>query len=463
LGEILGVLQSCAVSQSVVVFGLLFFLKHYRGFSLAVKTRKIVKKSVEQWQVRDESGTVFVAGGFEALKGWVVDGRVSPASEVSTDGNEWIPAVQLRELEMNCVIELEPASFYGPIHLSAMRGLIEAGSVPVDSAFYCRGLEKERSSELYEKGEELKQDLERVSAERELFSGQIKVLETEVAQYQRELGEKQAILEERTLTAQGEVSSLSELTSGLRLQVDALNKERDKLRVEIKALSKNKRAQVKLMKEREMLHQKQLKDVNVSCNLKIKNLILEHESAINKSRHQAVEEMLGLKDSNKALNQQIGDLQQAKSVLEEEFAEYKKLKQCSSSNDAADHKLIVLKNLFAEAALLLDEEDSGGDDESGSAQRNIEEPELIEYEEVSSGEVHVEKITPEKLKSNVHFQGASEKELPFMAKIKRKWTFGKEKNNINHGSMAELEALAQIELQRLSSSQDIASIFEQKK
>jgi len=416
---------------------------------------------VEQWQVRDESGTVFVADGFEALKGWVVDGRVSPVSEVSLDGDEWIPAVQLRELEMNCIVELEPGSFYGPIHQSAMRGLIEAGSVPADAAFYCRDLEressgeqlttedvvpdrygfvleklsvaeteisraeskvqrvsaelaallplysreKERGCELYEKVEGLKQDFERVSAERDLFSDQVKTHKAEVAQCQLKLSENQTILEERALSAQEAVSSLSELNSGLRLQVDALNQERDNFRVEIEVLSKNKQSQVKLMEERDMLHQEQIRDMDASCNLK----------------------------------------------------------QRSSSNDASTRKLVVLKNLFAEAVLLLDEDKPSGDDASGSTQRDPEESELIEYEEVSPGEVHVGKAAPGLLKSNPTLQEAHEKEVPFKAKVKRKWAFGRWKNNSNHGSLVELEARAQIELQRLSSSQDIASIFEPNK
>jgi len=102
---------------------------------LADKTKKI-GHAAAQWHVRDENGAVFGPVDFKALKSWVEDGRVSPASELSADGGRWVPAVQIRELEMNCVAEIEPGSFYGPIHRAAMRGLIAAGSISADAPIY---------------------------------------------------------------------------------------------------------------------------------------------------------------------------------------------------------------------------------------------------------------------------------------------------------------------------------------
>ena len=602
----------------MVIFQRLINLKDYRGFSLAVKTKKIGKAAADQWHVRDENGGVFGPVDFSALKSWVKDGRVSPASEVSADGERWVLAVSVPEFEMNCVAEIEPGSFYGPIHRSAMRGLIAAGSISAEAVVYCKNLESEKaerppslvgvsqeehaaaldkltgietekraveaklqsvSSELaalivsYESEkrggseltgvvEGLRQEVERVKGDGEEYQSLIKLLQGEgdeqktqikllqsagddyraqitslqgegdeqkaqikllqnegddyraqitslqgeggeqkaqikllqsegddskalinslqgeVEAYKRELVESRSVSDEVTLKYQSEIFALNELNGGLKVQIGGVNAELDDFKVEIEALRKSNRDQLKLLEDRDRLYEAELKERESSCSLKIDNVILEHESAINRIKHQSIEEIHSLQESNtnlqggvKSLNKEIKYLQDGNLVLKEEFVQYEKLKSRSGSNDAAQRKLIVLKNLFAEAAMLLEGVEREREDVPQSSfnesPAEVLEPELLDYEEVMPDEVETEKRAPavvaEPVKKKINRKSTAKQGEAPKPKGEKKWPFGRGKKSVGHDSLAELEAQAQIELQRLSSSQGISAIFDKKK
>jgi len=580
---------------------------------LAEKTKKIGKVAAAQWQVRDENGDIFGPVAFSALRSWVEDGRVSPLSEVSSDGEKWVLAVQVDDLEMNCVAEIEPGTFYGPIHRTAMRELITAGSISADATVYCN--EKKSDSELSHVIEDLKLKIVKLSDEgasdkiligslqseaangkerielllkdladgkelieslmkdladgkelieslmkdvangnerieslqgerlndkaridslqEELGSGKVLLdsMQGEIAAYQNELLELQGESEKIACKYLSEISSLNEVNDGLKSRLDVLADEEAGLRAEAESLRRNNHDHIKLMEERERLYAVELNEKESACQLKMETVILEHESAINRIKHQSVEEIhslqasnLSLQESVKSLNaevkalqdsnvtledekrkmvdsvkksglsavkehellseevaakqreiavlaQRIDELEQANLGLKEEFVKYEELKSRTGSNDVAQRKLIVMKNLFAEAARLLVEEESPVSEEPKSAPRDksteVIEPELLDYEEVPA-----DKFEKPQSRPVVSREPVREPEIPASApqpsqasgsKGDKKWPFGRGKKSLGHESLAELEALAQQELQRLNSSQNLSSIFDKKK
>jgi peptidoglycan hydrolase CwlO-like protein len=591
-------------------------LNHHRGYRLAKKTRKIGEVATGLWQVRDENGAIFGPVDFSALKSWVADGRVSPVSEVSSDGEEWVLAVLVNDFEMNCVADIEPGSFYGPIHRKAMRELIAAGSISADAKVYCKDSKIEAASQPHsvegvDQGEydavcvqlaavkadkdavdsELKSDKASIATlqgeaandkalmkslqdgiandkacietlqgeiaedkvhidalQGEITIGQnlfgslqgevakenerIESLQGEIVVYKKEISELQSALDEITGKYQMEISSLNEVNNGLKSQVDALVGEQSDFRVEIEALRKNNHDQIKLIEERDRLYAAELNEKETASNLKIESMVLEHESLINRIKHQSIEEIHSLQASNlclqesaKSLNnevkelqdaslaledekrkmaaavqksgqyslkeheihadviavkdreisqlvQRIGELEQSNQGLKEEFVKYEELKTRNGSNDVAKRKLVVIKNLFAEAALLLEEEEDGSveaEGESGSSDRagDVIEPELLDYEELPVEELKAKKNPPVVVKDTVKEKKVS-RSVPKKAKEskangEKKWPFGKGKKSFSQDSLAELEAQAQMELQRISSSRDISAIFEKKK
>ncbi|HNX34543.1 MAG TPA: hypothetical protein PKM57_07940 [Kiritimatiellia bacterium] len=90
------------------------------------------------WFVRNEQGGRFGPVDFETLKAWACDGRIGPTNEISDNGAEWKMATAHRELEMDCVAEVVPGSFYGPIHKDAMAGLVDEGVITATAVIFRR-------------------------------------------------------------------------------------------------------------------------------------------------------------------------------------------------------------------------------------------------------------------------------------------------------------------------------------
>lgn len=613
---------------------------------MADKTKKINSNVLEQWHVQDENGGVFGPVDFNTLQEWVEDGRVSPLSKVSSDEqNSWTPAVSIADLEMNCVAEIEPGSFYGPIHQSAMAGLVNDGSIPANAILYRRNdavdaasadlitpaelqlaLDKAAVFEFEKKGLEekireqdsdfemlqkqiaslcterdeilvanreikdadkkleadvadLKKELEKAVVERDAASKKIELLQNDKA-----ASEKSAADAEKKLAAsakkigeleegvgkikaeyQVQIDSLTEQNQDLKSQGARVKDEAEGLRSEVDTLRKNLHEQQRLMDDREKLHGAELKDKEKACTLRIDNMVLEHETAVNSIRQEALEDNRSLQDEvgtlqddvkklqkqnklivsekeaitekikeldrksersdnasngelkvknirieelsseNKRLVSEIKSIEKAKerridelasemegllSEIEElrktneqlksDFVTFEEQKAGAESDRTAERKLIVLKQLFVEAAGLLQdvEDDVAGAsaEESGSeSSEGTDEPELLDFEEVEPHESPVQKNSSKKKASlanhteersvNVAKSApAPEPEKKTRPKKSKKWPFGSGKKNLDHRSLAELEAQARVELQRLSSNGgDISALFDKNK
>jgi len=106
----------------------------------------VTERSVQQkkqddeprWLVKNEQEEVFGPVGFETLKAWARDGRLSPTSMVSQDVKAWSPVAHVPGLEMDWVAEVSPGVFYGPIHYQAMRELQGDGSIAPTAVLFTR-------------------------------------------------------------------------------------------------------------------------------------------------------------------------------------------------------------------------------------------------------------------------------------------------------------------------------------
>ena len=108
------------------------------------------RAKAKTWFVRNEQGGRFGPVDFETLKAWACDGRIGPTNEVSDNGAEWKLATAQRELEMDCVAEVTPGNFYGPIHQDAMQGLVKDGTIAAKAVLFRRcGMDAVRAAELH--------------------------------------------------------------------------------------------------------------------------------------------------------------------------------------------------------------------------------------------------------------------------------------------------------------------------
>jgi|GEM_PF-6266806 len=269
---------------------------------------------MDQWHVRDENGGVFGPVVFSTLKSWVEDGRVSPASEVSRIDGQWELAVKVAELKMNCVAEIEPASFYGPIHRKAMQGLIESGSIPAEARIYCMQCEQEQRAPLpAEAGvSQAKYDtalaqLAAMKAEKSAGEAELRCVRAELAELSVslqsecertiELSETTAKLQQELQaqstklttshrksdkmlrTQQAEIADLNGSIIDLQLKVEALGLERENFSAEIEALRRDNQELRKKLEQCEQRHQAELREQSKQCEQRHQAELSERESA----------------------------------------------------------------------------------------------------------------------------------------------------------------------------------------
>ncbi|MFO7936019.1 MAG: hypothetical protein R6V06_00180 [Kiritimatiellia bacterium] len=442
---------------------------------MAGKTKKIANHISEmQWTVRDENGGVFGPVDFDTLMEWVEDGRLSPFSEISVDaGDSWVQAVNMAELEMNCVAQIESGSFYGPIHHKAMYDLVDSGSIPSDAVLFSRDdtvnrkIEsqrqeladaaeqiaelKERNTELRNISDRLNSDLqsriENLKEKEKAFSLRISkmtldhekavnAVRQESLRIQHSLQEKNRSLQEKTDALQDENRSLQELN---RL----VSKEKDKLSGKIRQLARdNKKA-----------HD------DSEAELQIRQVRIEELCAVKKE-----------------LLKEIDALRASNGKQKAEFIAFEKERASADCDRNDRRRLLVLKQLFADAAALLRDVDDDTDvetDEKSDSRNHNGQGALLEYEEVDTCgrpvadpvPVHNDKktdiVTESEQSNTVQSASVIRKNRK---KTSKKWLFGKGEKNIDHRALAELEAQARSELQRLSfGGGDISALFDNNK
>ena len=178
---------------------------------------------------------------------------------------------------------------------------------------------------------------------------------------------------------------------------------------------------------------------------------------------------------------EIEELHATNDKLKAEFIAFEEKRSGVEIDQRDRRKLVVLKQLFIEAASLLqDVEDDldvkDEDNQPNEMSDDQDQGELLEYEEVNAQEAHVSEAGVSHKNKEPEIVPASEpgdsaasapivgKKQQAKKKTSKKWLFGNGKKNLDHKSLYELEAQARHELQRLSSQGgDISALFDKNK
>ena len=385
----------------------------YEEAALADKTKKIDALGSSQWFVRDETESVFGPVDFATLQFWVADGRISPLSEISRDNqSDWINAVDLAELEMDCIAEIEPGSFYGPIHRDAMSALIKAGSIPAGAVLYRN--ERVRRNSANKAAEEraaqsavnevrhlqdrlalLESEQIESRCERDELSTQLEQLHGDYAKISslnsvlqsdnQQLTTALAQLENDSASAQkalvSELNSTKELLTEAQNSAAAVATERDKLQSQIEELHQQIAKQQRTMDERERLFVAEKRELNSDYALKIERQRVEQEATLNRVRQEFLAQINSLRTELNSSRDELKLLRQMHDALEQ---------QQTPVNSDAQSKLLILRRLFLEALRQLEEDETQQQPTPQAAVEDIKvsdveahvETELLEFEEV---------------------------------------------------------------------------------
>ena len=86
----------------------------------------------EKWYLRTQDDT-FGPESRERLLEWAKMGRIQPGQEVSSDGENWLPAVEVPFLDMRWSIDIGDGTPRGPFNKHAAEALLHSGRLPPGS------------------------------------------------------------------------------------------------------------------------------------------------------------------------------------------------------------------------------------------------------------------------------------------------------------------------------------------
>lgn len=90
--------------------------------------------SSESWFLRKhEDRTVFGPVPFDRVREWARTAQVAPHDMVSDDGNIWIKAPMVPELEMDWLVQLDEELLYGPTTTESVIEFLAAGEITPDT------------------------------------------------------------------------------------------------------------------------------------------------------------------------------------------------------------------------------------------------------------------------------------------------------------------------------------------
>ena len=86
------------------------------------------------WYVRHPDGEVYGPFVLDELIRQAAEFRVAPDYKVSTNKKDWFLASDLEPLGMNWVVRMPDGSDYGPVHLNALREMVQEGHLDNDAS-----------------------------------------------------------------------------------------------------------------------------------------------------------------------------------------------------------------------------------------------------------------------------------------------------------------------------------------
>jgi hypothetical protein len=91
-----------------------------------------------RWQIRHDDGSNTGPTDIETLRRWAAEGRITATCGLSRDGQTWLPAASLPELEMDWLVLVSSDSVIGPFAFAALEILRASGDIPPDAHIFRR-------------------------------------------------------------------------------------------------------------------------------------------------------------------------------------------------------------------------------------------------------------------------------------------------------------------------------------
>jgi hypothetical protein len=84
----------------------------------------------QKWFLRKhEGGSTFGPVQFDQITRWAAAAQIAPHDTLSNDGQTWIKAPMIPQLEMDWLVELTSEHYYGPTSVGALREFVRVGEI----------------------------------------------------------------------------------------------------------------------------------------------------------------------------------------------------------------------------------------------------------------------------------------------------------------------------------------------
>ena len=143
--------------------------------------------AIVMWRVRLDDGHEYGPVDEGRLLLWAREGRITPSTLISSDGESWIQAPRKPELGMVWLVEAPSGEYFGPFHHDVVQGLLDSKKITSESRTFrlSDGSEPALKSEIGK----LKADYERVKSEKEDASKRAQGLLAELDRSRAEMAE----------------------------------------------------------------------------------------------------------------------------------------------------------------------------------------------------------------------------------------------------------------------------------
>ena len=155
----------------------------------------------EQWYLRTQDDT-FGPESRERLLEWAKMGRIQPGQEISSDGETWLPAVEVPFLDMRWSIDIGDGTPRGPFNRHAAEALLRSGRLPsgsklveVEPAFETETAEEAMSETVQETVRETEPEAVQETVQEAVVEPEIKIVEKIIEVPVEKIIEKEVIKE----------------------------------------------------------------------------------------------------------------------------------------------------------------------------------------------------------------------------------------------------------------------------
>lgn len=172
-----------------------------------------------RWQVRHDDGSSSGPVALDTLQRWASEGRITATCGLSYDGQTWVQAASLPELEMDWLVLVSSDSVIGPFAFAALEVLRASGDIPLDAHIFRRQTDPaagSQGSQLVQRTVAAETHRREAEAQLQQLRANLEAKDLEFQAERQQLAAEMSRTKAELLRRDAEISALKDSASQLR-------------------------------------------------------------------------------------------------------------------------------------------------------------------------------------------------------------------------------------------------------